>query len=41
MVILITYKLGAIRGKAKAKILRKTMTAAIALAAYFWYVSII
>jgi len=31
-----TYRLGAIRGKAKARTLRRTITAAMALAAYFW-----
>ena len=35
-----TYKLGATNGIANASILLKTMMAAMALAAYFWYVSI-
>ena len=35
-----TYRLGATRGRAKATTLRSTMMAAIALAAYFWYTSI-
>ena len=34
-----TYKEGAARGKAKATTLLRTIMAAMALAAYFWYVS--
>ena len=37
----LTYKLGAARGNVTATMLLRTMIAAMALAAYFWYVSII
>lgn len=37
----LTYKIGAARGNTTATMLLKTIIAAMALAAYFWYVSII